>query len=221
MGKVERIVREIKCIANANSIILNYPEHRAQENRVNLHYYHADWQPNGKMTDCNLGDYLSEVIVKSLCLNRGIDFRKELPVSKHLYAIGSIIQMGYQNATLWGTGFAFEVNKIRALPHRSRKLDIRCVRGPKTRKILLEMGFECPESYGDPGVVMPLLYKPNVREALDYLIIPHFQAEAETRKQYGDLNMLSMNTNNYQGVIDRICSAKKVVSSSLHGIILA
>lgn len=35
------------------------------------------------------------------------------------------------------------------------------------------------------------------------------------------LNVVSMNTTDYKTVIDKICSAKMVISSSLHGIILA
>lgn len=119
MNAIERFLNEYKCITQRNSILLNYPEHKVQQNRVNLHYYHADWQDN---VLCNLGDYLSEVIVLWMCKEKGIQFDKEIEETRNLYAIGSILQMGYQDATIWGSGFAFEMNGVRAYLHKYRKL---------------------------------------------------------------------------------------------------
>ena len=219
MNRIQRLGREIECIRNADDIILNYPEHKAEDNRVNLHYYHAEWCD--RETDVNLGDYLSEVIVRWLCEKNGILFEKKIPERKHLYAIGSILQMGYQNATVWGTGFAFELGKLRAFPHRRRNLDIKCVRGPLTRNTLIQLGFNCPEIYGDPGVLMPMIYRPREAAHMDYVIIPHYSVEDKTRSEYGTDRIISMNTKDYASVIDRICASDKVISSSLHGIILA
>lgn len=221
--KLERLSRELICIKNAEKILLNYPEHRVDCNKVNLHYYHAEWQKYSTGKDCNIGDYLSEIIVKWMCTNRGIDFGCTIQETKHLYAIGSILQMGYQNATIWGTGFAFELNSVRRIPHMAsfRNLDVRCVRGPKTRKTLIDLGYSCPQVYGDPAILLPLMYQPRTLPKTDYLIIPHFSMETETRLKYGNQHVLSMNTRNYTDVIDRICSAEKVISSSLHGLIIA
>lgn len=218
MNSLKRIGNEITYITQANRIILNYPNHKAEKNKVNLHYYHADWQDG---VECNLGDYLSEIVVRALCERNGFTLDKTIDKTKHLYGIGSILQMGYQDATVWGTGFAFELSKFRGLPHRKRKLDIRSVRGPKTRRVLLQLGFDCPEIYGDPGILMPLLYEPRQSEHTSFIIIPHYSVEGETRKWYGEDHILSMNTFDYKKVIDRICSTDKVISSSLHGIILA
>lgn len=213
-----RVMDEIVCMSQADHIILNYPEHKARKNKVNLHYYHAEWHDG---IESNLGDYLSKVIVRWMCKREGLQFDKPTDKTCHLYAVGSILQMGYQNATIWGTGFAFELGSIRKILHSYKKLDIRCVRGPKTRDTLLRMGIECPEVYGDPGILMPLVYKPKEHCHVDYLIIPHFSVEDMMRKRYGDKHILSMNTKDYKEVIDCIYAADKVISSSLHGIILA
>lgn len=218
MGRVRRAVKEAACIWQADHIILNYPGHKVRKNRVNLHYYHAEWQDG---IESNLGDYLSEVVVRWMCDKEGLRFDKPVVGTRHLYALGSILQMGYQNATAWGTGFAFELRRARAFLHKQRKLDIRCVRGPRTRDTLRGMGFDCPKAYGDPALLMPLIYEPGEHRHTDYLIIPHFSEEGKARAGYGDDHILSMNTKDYKSVIDRICAADKVVSSSLHGIILA
>lgn len=218
MNIIKRTWNEVEYIIKADNIILNYPNHKVNMNKVNLHYYHADWQDG---VDCNLGDYLSEIVVRWMCEKKNVKFDKKISKTKHLYAIGSILQMGYQNATVWGTGFAFDIKGIRAIPHKLRRLDIRCVRGPETRKTLIRMGIDCPKYFADPAVLMPLIYQPLKVEHRDYLVIPHFSMEKEISRKCGKEHILSMNTTDYRSVIDQICSAEKVISSSLHGIILA
>ena len=93
MNVLKRLGREFESISNADRIIVNYPEHKAEENKVNLHYYHAEWCD--RETDSNLGDYLSEIVVRWMCDQNGIDYEENIPNRKHLYAIGSILQMGY------------------------------------------------------------------------------------------------------------------------------
>ena len=101
------------------------------------------------------------------------------------------------------------------------KLDIRAVRGPLTRKELLKYKQNCPEVYGDPAILMPLLYNPKIEKQRDILVIPQFITEKKFRADHPLYEMITMNTNDYKSVIDYIVSSKLVVTSSLHGIILA
>ena len=55
----------------------------------------------------------------------------------------------------------------------------------------------------------------------DYCVIPQYTTENEVRKYYTSNKIISMNTNDYKSVIDKIVSCEVVYSSSLHGIILA
>ena len=222
MGKIKRIIQELKAFFLADRMILHYARQRTAKDKVNLHAYHSEWEADAAELPCNLGDYLAEVIVRSLLKERGIDPDTRIGEKKHLYALGSILQFGYQNATVWGSGFAYEPGGTRARLQTRRKLDIRAVRGPKTRRSLLRLGFACPPVYGDPGVLMPRIYQPEDREIKEeILLIPHYSMEARTREQHPDKPILSMHSTDYKAVIDRICSAKKVIASSLHGIILA
>lgn len=96
------------------------------------------------------------------------------------------------------------------------------VRGPLTREVFLKLGHQCPEVYGDPGILMPLIYQPkNVEKTHDYMVIPQYTTENEVRKYIAGDMVISMNRNDYKSVIDKIVSCRKVYSSSLHGIILA
>ncbi|SEL57146.1 pyruvyltransferase [Ruminococcus sp. YRD2003] len=221
---LSRLIKEASSIISADSIMLDYPRYRAHENKVNLHYYHAERQEGGSKDSCNIGDYLSEVIVRAMLERKGFSLDDKISGKRHLYAIGSILQMGYQNATVWGSGFAFEPNGFRALPHKPpfRRLDVRCVRGPYTRRTLLRMGHSCPNIYGDPAVLLPLFYQPLSKEKkFDYLVIPHYSMFEKAREVVDSEQLVSMNTKDYCSLVDKIVSAKKVISSSLHGIILA
>ena len=193
-----------------NKCILRDERFSIKNGKVNLHYWKF-----GRKSE-NLGDYLSSVVV---------DFMKEYYAlddsysckTKHLYAIGSILQAGRQNATVWGSGFLDPLtHRLSKYMKYFRKLDIRIVRGPNTRKHLLKLGYKCPEIYGDPAILMPLIYKGCcVDKTREYTVIKHYTDV--TPSEYS-LNIL---TNDYKTFIDTILESKLVISSSLHGIILA
>lgn len=209
-------------ITKSQRILLNNIDSPALDNKVNLHYWVSS-RETGTGVTYNLGDDLSPIIVEKVLESRGLSLDDCVLETKHLYAVGSILSMGYQNATIWGSGFLENLSMIRKFFHHYplRRLDIRAVRGPYSRDLLIQLGHECPECYGDPVLLMPLFYEavPN-REIDDFVIIPHFSKEKLYRSVYGDNVVISMITNDYKSVINRICSAKKVISSSLHGIIL-
>ena len=218
-----KILRELYSLCFSDYIILHYKNLRTCRNKVNLHRYISGIENNKPETE-NLGDYLSNIVVKWLLKQKKIDFSTaKVNHKKHLYAIGSILLMGYQKATIWGSGMPYEPCFFRSFFHRDffRKLDIRCCRGPLTRNTLLKLGHNCPEVYGDPAALMPLIYNPPKNKEFEFIIIPHYSKYFETKKEYCDGIVLNMETKNYKYVIDNICKAQKVISSSLHGLILA
>lgn len=215
-----RVREEFQSIIKRNSMILDDPLRQIRRNRVNLHYYTI---PNTTPSEDNLGDYLSPIVVSYMLDRGGVSFDNELTSTKNLYAIGSILLMGYQNATIWGAGFPFEPGFLRSFPHRYpfRKLDVRAVRGPLTKRTLEKLGHKCSDNFGDPAILMPLIYNPSQDKLFDCLVIPHYSTETTIKKKYPALNFASMQTRDYKKVIDLICSSRKVISSSLHGVILA
>lgn len=217
-------------IHNADDVMLYYPDVKAKENHVNIHIHDVKktgWKyyDNGNYP-YNLGDVLALPIVEFMLAKRGIDINKKISKKIHLFTVGSGGLKSFQNTTIWGTGIMKDdfkghwYEKYWYADHRH--LDIRAVRGPLTRDIYLRLGHQCPEIYGDPGILMPLIYQPKIVEKKkEYMIIPQYVTETEVRKYFPDDMIISMNTNDYQSVIDKIVSCKKVYSSSLHGIILA
>lgn len=221
---VKKLAYELYCFLFADKMILKCKSLHTKPNRVNLHYWDSG-VVNGPEFRHNLGDDLSTIIVSKMLARKGLSLDTFIPGHrKHLYAVGSIVGMGYQNATIWGSGFLEGLASWERVTHNSflRKLDIRSVRGPLTRDALRKLGFDCPEVYGDPVVLMPLFYSPKESPInIDCIVIPHFRKEQEYRQIVGDDSVVSMVTDDYKSVIDKICSAKRVISSSLHGIILA
>lgn len=222
-------IKQLKYIKHADDINC-YLDVPAKEHRVNIFNYQP--QKNGyKMPQnmpYNLGDYLGGVIIGQLLKNRDISIDKDIPQKKHLFAVGSNILGGenignYQNATIWGSGCLVSPSKRAAFFQKisHRHLDIRAVRGPLTRDVLQGLGHDCPERYGDPAILMPIIYTPKEAKKRKYLVIPQFYSEIKFRESHPNEYMVSMNTNDYRSVIDEIVSSEVVYTSSLHGIILA
>lgn len=229
-GRLKKNYRWWQLIHNADDVMLYYPDVKAKENHVNIHIHDVKktgWKyyDNGNYP-YNLGDVLALPIVEFMLEKRGIDIDKKISRKAHLFTVGSGGLKSFQNATIWGTGImkddfkGYWYEKYWYADHRH--LDIRAVRGPLTRDIYLKLGHQCPEIYGDPGILMPLIYQPkSVEKKKEYMIIPQYVTETEVRKYFPDDMIISMNTNDYKSVIDKIISCEKVYSSSLHGIILA
>jgi pyruvyltransferase len=191
---------------------------RAEKNTVNLELYRDD---------INLGDYLSQIVCEYMLSLEGLSLssvsRKEYT---HLMAIGSLLGgRGYFDATVWGTGVrSFSEVAFLGINKRIQKLDIRAVRGPITRQIMMQAGhYDCPEIFGDPAVLMPIIY-PKKKEKISGRIglVAHFINPIEIPESCrNNIISIDVKTKNYKSFIDSIVTCEKVISASLHGIILA
>lgn len=214
--KLRSIARYLYMYLKADTYIAVYPDIKASRTKVNLFEYHPQRFYNNLYNEqpYNLGDSLSFVVVdwmlcragKSIDSNKGHNKKKYV----HLNSIGSNTFSSYQNAVIWGSGSGtmdeLSNRKERIFNHFPfRKLDVRAVRGPLTRDLLIKYGHKCPEVYGDPAILMPLIYQPKfVDEKNDILVIPQFLYESDFRDKYQGYTILSMNTNDYKYVIDQI-----------------
>lgn len=214
--ELKEVKRVVTAFIKRNSIILVNTSRAVEASHVNLHWWDDMCAGRGH----NLGDYLSEIILEYMLKYYNIiETNGRKNKTFHLYGIGSIISAGYQDAVVWGSGIIAD----RMYWWRNfRKLDIRCVRGPLTREILLNNGYECPEIYGDPAVLMPYIYSPvQTDKVYEYVLIHHHSVAESSENLSPKIKLLSIVTHDYKHFIDTIVAAKCVISSSLHGIILA
>lgn len=207
---------------NRNKYIFNDIYRPVLENQVNL-FWTGTYE--GRITAHeNLGDYLSLVIVQLLLEEKGLDLSQKTNKTSYLYAIGSIIGFGYQDAVIWGSGLLTPKNALRCL---RPQLDIRAVRGPYTRKMLLRYGIDCPEIYGDPACLLPLYYYPKVEKRYEYSLILHHSSEYRKNKemklfcQKKGIHYIEICTTDFKFFIKEVLASRHIISSALHGIILA
>jgi len=184
---------------------------------VGLYY----WSPDDHRGDENFGDYLSKVIVENIIDKKYGEIKNDMKynadgVKKRLFAIGSILHHASDHDVIWGSG----VNgKDLGQKISASNLDVRMVRGPITRKVLLNYNISCPPNYGEPGLLVSEFFGDididekkhtfslvlNLNDTLlyedkDYLIYPNWGLDR---------------------VIQRIRESEMVVSTSLHGLVIA
>jgi pyruvyltransferase len=181
-------------------------------NRINVYY----WKRNDGRD--NVGDVLSRVIFDFVSTLNNKNPNALISKTKRIMVIGSIIGLADQRLVVWGSGLLHNnsVEPIKGIP-----LDIRAVRGPKTREILVKNGFRCPQNFGDPGILLPLFYNPSVEKKVKFKVIPHHLKEINYRKNECSFEIISTITADWKAFILSILEAEFIISSSLHGIILA
>mgnify|MGYP000843946493 FL=1 len=160
----------------------------------------------------NFGDALSPKIVERIIKKTLIQNKK---YTQQLLSLGSILHFAQDNDVIWGSGLN---GKIPLKNHKFTNLDVRAVRGPLTRKFLISKGIKCPEIYGDPALLMPLLFPElKVNPTMEYIVIPNIN-EMDEFKSFPNL---VVPTEDCMAVVEKILKAKFVISGSLHGIIVA
>lgn len=168
----------------------------------------------------NFGDILSLKIVEKI-IGRPIKEQQSSIRKKKLLAIGSILSFAHEGDIVWGSGINGKF--LHPKHYTFKHLDIRAVRGPLTRAYLMKyLHLSCPEIYGDPALLMAHLFpefKRSEHPQFDYIIIPHY-----SEKKYFPKSVypnVVYPTDPWQIVIAKILDSKLVISSSLHGIVVA
>lgn len=117
-----------------------------------------------------------------------IDPETQIKSTKHLMTVGSLLGLKQFDATVWGSGFLrFHSIKNYIESLNKVRLDIRCVRGPLTDYILSHSGYVACKQYGDPAVLMPLIYAPSrINKKYKISLIQHFKHidEVDVLKYY-------------------------------------
>lgn len=172
----------------------------------------------------NFGDVLNPILIKKLFKKNAYQACKITNFgNKTVFtAIGSCLQnLNYKKLEIWGSGFLYEDSLLKCIPKK-----IHAVRGPLTRMKLIKQGFSCPEVYGDPGLLVPKFYNPNVKKIFKLGIVAHYLDKDNKiikflkNKYQEDILFIDIQ-GNWMEVIDNINKCEIIASSSLHGIITA
>lgn len=168
----------------------------------------------------NAGDELSRVIVQLMLARAGRTILDEARQPSRLLCVGSILHAARDGDVVWGSGRNGKTNPDF---HVFKSLEVRAVRGPRTRAFLRDLGISAPEIYGDPALLLPLLTgeRFSVRSRSGVGLVPnlndfeYFASQAPPGVQLIDPRQ------SWSECVEQITGCEFVVSSSLHGLIVA
>ncbi|MGJ1224588.1 polysaccharide pyruvyl transferase family protein [Sphingobacterium siyangense] len=137
------------------------------------------------------------------------------PSQSSLIAVGSVIRWGNSKSSVWGAGFMnaddpFGGGRIYA------------VRGKYTSQKLEAMGFPPCTTFGDPALLLPLWIRGKERKTKQLGVIPHWKEVDAFREKFGpDTNLIDFRTADVERIVHEITDCAYILSSSLHGLIVA
>lgn len=202
--------------------------------KVRLHYFRR--RPN-------FGDLLSAKLVEELS-GRTVEWQPQ--ERANLWAAGSLFcrgnrklyglvrkaDIGQATVHIWGCGF-HDPEMPKGTLHRYYDLKVHAVRGAWTEAALRKCGFlgfgEC-SVLGDPGLLYPDLCPDwrTIEKSCELAVVPHYYDQEAGRKLVEFLNQqgvaarfVDVSALDPLRVIREIAAARKVLSSSLHGLIVA
>jgi pyruvyltransferase len=170
----------------------------------------------------NVGDAITPYLVRRLT---GKDtYRVHSNAGVHLLGVGSILHQAKSRSLVWGSGLI----DPQWLPGREALEHARflALRGRLTQRLLAANGANVSSSMlGDPALVMPLFYQP-ARRLRQYRIglVPHYADLDSPVVRYmaglPDVKLIDVGQQP-EPFIDALAECDVIVSSSLHGLILA
>jgi Polysaccharide pyruvyl transferase len=161
-----------------------------------------------------IGDIVSPWIVEKVS-GAPVKFGRR---ESSLLAVGSIIKFATGESTVWGSGTS------RSLDRLSSDATYKAVRGPLTRDVVLASGGACPPVYGDPALLLPrYLPRPERRPSFKLGFIRDVSQSAKTLRFDGvkDIDLHGAGQAAIERVVDDIVDCEMILSTSLHGIIIA
>ena len=167
----------------------------------------------------NFGDFISPYLYKEITGREPIFASPpNISIFGVYMSVGSLMSWCRENSVIWGSGI---VMKGHVFP---KPKAVYAIRGPLTREHFTNQGYKCPEVYGDPGLLTPLFYKNRqILRRYRIGIVPHY-VDKQLANQFipdcPDIIFIDV-FGAAEKVIDDICSCETIISSSLHGIIMA
>lgn len=167
----------------------------------------AYWHP----TTENFGDTLTPVLLRHLGYQPE---RAERNETGKVLGVGSIMNVLRANDIVWGTGVQIDTR------HVARTARFLAVRGPITRSCI--DGARVPQVYGDPALLLPEVYDPDITPTRKVGVMPHYmdagKARQMYRKRYPDALFIDVKSG-WRAVVRRMKACEFIITTSLHGVI--
>lgn len=164
----------------------------------------------------NFGDALTPWLIERLSGRYPRFTRPEDRAHKYIVC-GSIVSLAGAASTVWGAGL---MNADDEISPQARFL---AVRGPRTRARALECGADCPPVLGDPALLLPRLLGAGAVPRLGVGLLPHFSDRPHLDDEWAassGVRLIDVQQD-IETVVNEIAACEWVMSSSLHGLIVA
>ena len=131
---------------------------------------------------------------------------------------GSILAHINKQCVVWGSGIISKDHNVKDAK------EFLAVRGPHSHERLTELGYEVPEVFGDPALLMPKFFTSEAEKKYKVGIIPHYVDYETVNGWYSEndqVHVIDLMTNDIEEVTTQILQCEYTLSSSLHGVIVS
>lgn len=188
----------------------------------------------------NLGDCYGPVLTAAFTGER-IGFASNISPLRRMITVGTIGQLQKAGTVdVWGAGFAgprgteFSIASnyvkpplVRFVPHAAR--------GPFSRQLLVDAGYDVPEIFGDPALMLDRLWPAGeVEKRWDLGVVLHMSENDQQFERYTVPDELAGSVKVFTTAIDReggvaavqakvreLQSCRRILSTGLHALVLA
>ena len=174
----------------------------------------------------NFGDAVGPWLFAKITGKQPVNGRGRMLRDAPVASVGSIINIIDQDGTrIWGTGLMGPlsrdaVKRMSAMP----RVSVLAVRGKRTRaELISSLGWDVPETYGDPALLLPRFLPPQGRQITSnrIAVVPHYlHSKYFSEATNNDTYVVDVEQGMEQ-VVQEIAAARACISTSLHGVIIA
>lgn len=174
----------------------------------------------------NWGDYINPYLIEKITRKKTVSAKRIFKLKKHnerIFGVGSILNTDLKDGVIWGSGFIKEPEILHNKPKK-----VLAVRGKRTAAVLEKFQIPHNNVYGDPALLFPTFYQPEKKKKYKLGIVPHYTEinyffSHKDISGNKDIQVISPIVKNHRvhEIIDKIAECEQVISSSLHGLILA
>jgi len=163
----------------------------------------------------NWGDWITPLLMQDM----GVSIT---PAGEHdspkTLCVGSVVRCAKAGDVVWGSGISKRDN------HVEPGATYHAVRGPLSRARILDRGGKCPAVFGDPALLLPRYHAAAPVRTHAVGIVPHHYDYGLLKISHEidpSVRIIDGRTTQALSVIGQITACEAIVSSSLHGLIVA
>ncbi|MFD0977930.1 polysaccharide pyruvyl transferase family protein [Salinimicrobium gaetbulicola] len=167
----------------------------------------------------NFGDALVPFLVEKIS-GKKVSWHplRSSKTNKVYIVIGSILELVGTDNIVWGAGIIKSNAQI-------ANANILAVRGPISYSRVLASGIKMKKIWGDPALLLPYYFSASKKaQSNKTLVIPHYVDFEEAKNLLSaneNLELVDLKKGNLEEIISEIAGARLILSSSLHGLIVA